>query len=163
GPKFITPANVEVPVGKPAKPQAAGVPAALPVAPGAKLPPIPPPPGPLPVSQPFEAPAPIAFQEPTETLTVPPNPVAAPAPPPTPVEGPAPAPKPPEKKDPPPPKKRRILGTLAQDDEIKLNAAQNAARLRDWNRAAALLAEVIAKYPNEYDLKAELAGWLIAA
>ncbi|HVK09737.1 MAG TPA: tetratricopeptide repeat protein, partial [Gemmataceae bacterium] len=119
---------------------------------GAKLPPIPPPPGPLPAGRTFDVPSPINFQDPPETLTVPPKPVEGAAPP-----------KAVEKKEPPPPKKRRVFGTLSQDDEIKLNAAQNAARLRDWNRAAALLAEIIARNPTEYDLRAELAGWLIAA
>jgi tetratricopeptide (TPR) repeat protein len=61
------------------------------------------------------------------------------------------------------PRKRKILGTLSTDDEIKLNAAQNAAKLKDFPRAAQLLAEVIAKNPKEYDLRFELAGLLLSA
>jgi tetratricopeptide (TPR) repeat protein len=62
-----------------------------------------------------------------------------------------------------PPKKRRLVGQLTQDDEIKLNAAQNAARLGDYPRAAALMADIISRNPREYDLRAEYAGILISA
>ena len=44
-------------------------------------------------------------------------------------------PKPVEKKE-SAQKRTPIFGKLSQEDEIKLNAAQNAARLRDFNRAA---------------------------
>lgn len=56
-----------------------------------------------------------------------------------------------------------IIGKLETEDLIKLAAAKNAANLKDWPRASALMAEIIAKYPNEYGLRAELAGFLIAA
>ena len=105
---------------------------------GAKLPPIPPAPAP--------GADPRAAAPGSETITVPPTPVEKPA----------------EKKD-VPVRKRRILGTLSQDDEIKLNAAQNAARLRDFPRATSLMAEVIARNPKEYDLRAEYAGILLSA
>ena len=109
----------------------------------AKLPPIP-------AAPKLAADKPIANVEPgdliaqqPETLTIPPKPVD-------------------EKKE-AAPKKRRIIGSLSQDDEIKLNAAQNAARLRDFPRAAALMADVIARNPEEYDLRAEYAGILLSA
>jgi tetratricopeptide (TPR) repeat protein len=131
---------------------------------GVKLPPIPPPPpasaavpaGGIPASRPMEPALPknLVVQEP-EVLTIPPKPVekadekgaAAPL----------------EKKEPPTPKKRKILGTLSQDDEIKLNAAQTEARLGNFNRAVALMADVIAHNPDEYDLRAEFAGILLSA
>src|SRR5205807_19357 len=61
------------------------------------------------------------------------------------------------------PKKATIIGKLSQDDEIKLNAAQNAQRLGEFNRAAALMAEVIGRNPEEYDLRAQYAGILLSA
>ena len=96
----------------------------------------------------------LVAQEP-EVLTVPPKPVDK-----ADEKGPETAP---EKKSPPPPKKRRIIGTLSQDDEIKLNAAQTEARLGNYNRAVALMADVIARNPDEYDLRAEFAGILLSA
>ncbi|MBO0699516.1 MAG: tetratricopeptide repeat protein, partial [Zavarzinella sp.] len=74
--------------------------------------------------------------------------------------------KPPEKqetKKEPAPQKRKVFGNLSQEDEIKLNAARNAARLRDFRRAATLMADVIAHNPNEYDLRVEYAGFLQSA
>jgi tetratricopeptide (TPR) repeat protein len=70
---------------------------------------------------------------------------------------------PPSVKQEPPPRKRKLLGKLSQDDEIRLSAAQNAVRLGDFKRAAALMAEVLARNPGEYDLRAEYAGILLAA
>jgi tetratricopeptide (TPR) repeat protein len=94
----------------------------------------------------------MVVQEPVETIPVPPR-----------VLGPADKKKTDEPKELPPPRKRKIIGTLTQDDEIRLNAAQNAARLGDFNRAAALLGEVIERNPDEYDLRAEYAGILLSA
>lgn len=145
-------------------------PSARPPSFGVKLPPIPPPPpasaavpaGGIPASRPME-PAPLKATEPElpktlvvqepEVLTVPPKLVAEDKGPETPTE----------KKEPAPPKKRRIIGTLSQEDEIKLNAAQTEARLRNYNRAVALMAEVIARNPDEFDLRAEFAGILLSA
>jgi tetratricopeptide (TPR) repeat protein len=121
---------------------------------GVKLPPIPAAPtqtvsvSGVPASKPLEPRAPSALiaQEP-ELLNILPKAVEKPA----------------EKKEPPAPKKRKIIGTLAQDDEIKLNAAQNEARLGNFNRAIALMADVISRNPEEYDLRAEFAGILLSA
>ncbi|HKB03743.1 MAG TPA: tetratricopeptide repeat protein [Gemmataceae bacterium] len=63
----------------------------------------------------------------------------------------------------PPPRKRKLIGKLSADDEIRLNAAQNAVRLRDFKRAATLMAELLARNPGEYDLRAEYAGILLSA
>jgi len=118
---------------------------------GVKVPAIPPAPGPmLPVVNEVPMiPGTVLVQQP-ENLNVQPKPVEKPAV--------APA----EKKE-PEVKKRRIIGRLSQDDEIKLNAAQNASRLGEYNRAAALMADVIGRNPDEYDLRAEYAGILLAA
>lgn len=126
------------PIAPPAAAPAVGPALARPVA-NVALPPIPAPP------------APFVLQEPEPLLVAP-----------KPVEKLVPAPAATPKKE-APIRKRKLVGTLPPEDDIKLNAAQNAARLKDWNRAAALLNEIIAKHPNEYDLRAELAGWLIAA
>ncbi|HKA06237.1 MAG TPA: tetratricopeptide repeat protein, partial [Gemmataceae bacterium] len=120
--------------------------------PGGKFPPIPPPPSPsapgVVASEPT-LPNDLLAQEP-EKLPILPRPVGK-------------ADEKPADKKETPPKKRKILGTLSQDDEIKLNAAQNAARLGDFNRAASLMADVISRNPDEYDLRAEFAGILISA
>ena len=131
-------------------PSPAATPATVAAGPGgAKLPAIPPPPPPLAPANRRAADRARAgdcsCQEP-ENLPILPRPIG----------------KADEKKE-PPPKKRKILGNLSQEDEIKLNAAQNAARLGDFNRAAALMAEVIASNPDEYDLRAEFAGILLSA
>ncbi|MEZ6142343.1 MAG: tetratricopeptide repeat protein [Zavarzinella sp.] len=68
-----------------------------------------------------------------------------------------------EKKEEPAAPKRKVVGTLSQEDEIKLNAAQNAAKLKDFSRAAQLLSEIIRDNPKEYDLRAELGGLYLAA
>jgi tetratricopeptide (TPR) repeat protein len=128
---------------------------------GVQLPPIPPPPpaaaipaGGVPVSRPADRSGPpnLLVQQP-EILTIPPKPVD---------KADDKASESPEKKE-PPPKKRRIIGTLSQEDEIKLNAAQTEVRLRNYARAVALMAEVIAHNPDEYDLRAEFAGILLSA
>jgi tetratricopeptide (TPR) repeat protein len=128
---------------------------------GVKLPPIPPPPAPtipaggVPAGKPMPPalPANLIAQEP-EVLPVQPRPVDK-----TPDAG---TEAPAEKKE-APPRKRKIIGTLSQDDEIKLNAAQTEARLRNFNRAVALMADVISRNPEEYDLRAEFAGILLSA
>jgi tetratricopeptide (TPR) repeat protein len=143
------------PITKPASPTPAPAPKAVesafpPPANGAKLPPIPPPPGPLVPAVKDKGPTlpPTLLAQEPEILTVPPKPVEKE--------------KAAEKKE-PPPRKRRIIGNLPQEDEIKLNAAQNAARLGEFNRAAALMAEIIQRHPEEYDLRAEYAGILLSA
>ncbi len=128
---------------------APSVPAPLPPlgASGAKFPPIPPAIGAGNVKNAdAHGSGQLVVQEP-ETLTVPPKPVEKPA----------------VKKEPTPPKRTPIFGKLSQEDEIKLNAAQNAARLRDFNRAAALMSDIISRNPDEYGLRAEYAGILLSA
>lgn len=142
----FTPAPVKPEAPAHAKPEtpAPGVPAPLPpLGTGVKLPSIPAPP----VVKTSEGPEPgnLVVQEP-ETFPIPPKPVERSA----------------EKKE-PAPKRTPIFGKLSQEDEIKLNAAQNAARLRDFNRAAALMADIIARNPEEYGLRAEFAGILLSA
>lgn len=61
------------------------------------------------------------------------------------------------------PPRRNLLGTLTPEDEILLNAAANAAKLKDFQRAAELYGKLIAKYPKEYDIRAEYAGMLLGA
>lgn len=179
----ITPPPVVVPPAPPRLPAATGPalppappasapsaeprgarPEGLPVVPtsatGAKLPPIPPaPPAPaipaggVRASKPMEVAVPknLVVQEP-EILNVQPKPVD---------KGPAAAP--PGAKEEPAPRKRKIIGTLSQEDEIKLNAAQTEARLGNFNRAIALMADVMSRNPDEYDLRAEFAGILLSA
>ena len=118
---------------------------------GAKLPPIPAAPAPLPQNPvgPRASVVPgltVSLQEP-ETLSVPPKPLDPVAP----------------KAELPPPRKFKTIGTLSKEDDLKLNAAQNAARLKDFNRALTLLAEIIKNNPREYSLRAEFAGLLLQA
>ncbi len=162
-PRVIPPRVTETPVAGPddtAPGKAEPGPALLPTLPGGKipagsgsvrLPPIPPAPGPiLPgANDGLMLPETVLAQQP-ENLTTPPKPTEKPAA------------LPAEKKG-PEQKKRRIIGRLSQDDEIRLSAAQNASRLGEYNRAAALMVEVISRNPDEYDLRAEYAGILLAS
>lgn len=116
---------------------------------GVKPPPIPPMVAPAPLKNSVtQVPNDLVIQQP-EVIPIAPKPVEKPG-------------DKTEKKE-APPKRTPIFGKLSQDDEIKLNAAQNAARLRDFNRAAALMADIINRNPEEYALRAEYAGILLSA
>ncbi len=116
---------------------------------GARLLPIPPAPAPLTGFKPVGVPGTtVSLQEP-ETLTVPPKPLD----PFTPRTEPA----------PPPVKKLKLIGSISREDEIKLNAAQVERRLKNFARAAALLAEIIKNNPRENELRAEYADLLLEA
>ncbi|WP_162136229.1 tetratricopeptide repeat protein [Zavarzinella formosa] len=155
-PKYTPVPGPTPPIAQPAPVAPKTVVPPAPAGTGARLLPIPPAPAPLaPPSVSYKpvSPAPgttVALQEP-ETLTVPPKPVETTTPTPK-TDTPA-----------PPVKKFKTLGNLSREDEIKLNAAQNAARLKDFNRAAVLLSEIIRNNPKEYSLRAEYAGLLLQA
>lgn len=149
-----TPKYTPVPMNPP-------IPAPAPVAPksvvspsgnGAKLLPIPPAPAPLPPLTTFKPnvspTAPVSNQEP-EMLSVPPKPI-------DPLQS---APK--SEIFVPKINKSKIINNLSREDEIKLNAVQNAIKLKDYARASALLNEIIKNNPKEFSLRAEYAGLLL--